>query len=106
MLCPKCNANLVNSTTHCPQCGAEINYSGNNEAPIQNNVTIDNPSHFAGAVSCCFPIVGLILYFVWKDEKPNSAKVICYWMIGGIVIWVVLYALLFIVGLASTTLYY
>jgi hypothetical protein len=68
----------------------------------QKTGSIDNPSHLAGVVSCCFPIVGLILYFLWKDEKPNSAKLICKWMIGGIVAWVIFYLLFFILGMAAS----
>lgn len=60
--------------------------------------SLDNPSHLTGAVSCCFPVVGLILYFLWKDEKPQSASLICKWMIGGTVAWVILYVLCFVVG--------
>ena len=28
-----------------------------------------------GILGAFFPIVGIILYFVWRTNKPNSAKV-------------------------------
>lgn len=27
-----------------------------------------------GILGCCIPVVGLILWLVWKDSKPNTAK--------------------------------
>ena len=62
---------------------------------------IDNPSHFAGIVSCCFPLVGFILYFLWKDEKPKSAKLVCNWLIAGIALLVVFYVVCFIIGIIA-----
>jgi hypothetical protein len=26
---------------------------------------------------CITPIIGIVLYFMWKDTKPNSAKQVC-----------------------------
>ena len=77
----------------CPSCGVRVKEEDKN--------TLDNPSHIAGAASCCFPIVGLILYFLWKDEKPKSAKLVCKWMIAGIVVWIVGYILAFVFSLAA-----
>jgi uncharacterized membrane protein YvbJ len=86
----------------CNHCGKEIN--DNADVCVHCGIAVskkfaDNPSHFAGVVSCCFPMVGLILYFLWKDEKPKSSKLICRWMIGGIVAWVLLYVLFFVIAI-------
>lgn len=27
-----------------------------------------------GTLGCCIPVVGLILFLVWKDQKPKTAK--------------------------------
>ena len=35
--------------------------------------------------SCCFPLLGAILYFVWKDSKPQAAKDTCtFALVGGV----------------------
>ncbi|HAX72764.1 MAG TPA: zinc ribbon domain-containing protein, partial [Firmicutes bacterium] len=49
-----------------------FNYTHTNNEPTKYTYhpSNDNPSHFAGVVSCFFPIVGLVLYFMWKDDKP------------------------------------
>lgn len=41
------------------------------------NVTanVDDKGGFLwGLLGCCIPIAGLILFLVWKDTKPKSAK--------------------------------
>lgn len=93
MYCKNCGKEIDDNAYVCVHCGVKVNN--------EDDKKIDNPSNLAGAVSCCFPIVGLILYFLWKDEKPNSAKLICKWMIGGIIVWVIIYILFFMLGIAS-----
>ncbi len=50
----------------------------------------DNSSTGAGAetplkiASCCFPLLGAILYFVWKDSKPEAAKDVCKFALIGV----------------------
>lgn len=45
-------------------------------------------------VAFCFPIVGLILYFVWKDNRPKSAKQICTVSAIGFGVGVVFYLIM------------
>lgn len=97
MFCPNCGKEINDNAVVCIHCGASTNSKKTN--------LVDNPSHLAGAVSCCFPVVGLILYFLWKDEKPESASLVCKWMIGGIIAWVIIYVLFFIIGLAGAASY-
>ena len=93
MFCKNCGKEIDDRAEICVHCGIRV-------AP-EMKTTVDNPSNAAGIASCCFPIVGLILYFLWKDEKPNSAKLVCNWMIGGIVAWILFYVVAFVFGAAS-----
>jgi hypothetical protein len=34
----------------------------------------DNDSMWWCVLGCCLPIVGLVLYIVWRDVKPKSGK--------------------------------
>lgn len=106
MYCKNCGAPIADGATFCAKCSNSVDsnpnyYSDTYRSDNFINKPVDNPSHAAGVVSCCFPVVGLILYFLWKDEKPNSAKLVCYWMIGGIALWILFYLLFFIIGLVS-----
>lgn len=41
----------------------------------QNNQNPDDNGGFLwGLLGCCIPIVGLVLFLVWKDSKPKTAK--------------------------------
>jgi thiol:disulfide interchange protein len=35
---------------------------------------VDNGGIGWGLLGCCIPLVGLILFLVWKNDKPNTAK--------------------------------
>ena len=52
-------------------------------------------------VSFCFPIVGLVLYFVWKNEKPKSASDVCKFAAIGFGVGIVLYILMMALGLMA-----
>lgn len=43
--------------------------------PASTPAVNDSGSIGWGILSFLFPIVGVILYFVWRNDKPNSAKV-------------------------------
>lgn len=66
--CAKCGNELVDEAIVCPKCGVACEEIKTNE-PVEEN----NPLLF-GAIGCCVPIVGLVLFLVWKDSKPKTAK--------------------------------
>lgn len=46
-------------------------------APNQQYVApVDNGGFGWGLLGCCIPLVGLILFLVWKNEKPKTAKAV------------------------------
>ena len=96
MFCKNCGQQIDDNAAVCIHCGVATD---NN---MSSKSTLDNPSHLAGIASCCFPVVGIILYFLWKDEKPQSASLVCKWMIGGIIIWVIFYVLAFVLGMLGS----
>lgn len=67
---------------------------------MDNNVN-DKGGFLWGLLGCCIPIVGLILFLVWKDQKPKTAKAAG---IGALVsvILAVLYYVVIIVILGAT----
>ena len=65
MYCNNCGEKIDDKAVICPKCGV----------PVKNrNLTNDAPS--AGFAVLCFfiPLLGLILYLIWKDEYPLKAK--------------------------------
>jgi uncharacterized membrane protein YvbJ len=99
MFCKNCGQEIDDNADVCIHCGVATGkkgYYGNSS---------DNPSHLAGVASCCFPVVGIILYFIWKDDKPQSASLVCKWMIGGVVAWILFYIIMFILGILGSLSY-
>ena len=76
MFCSKCGKENSDAAEFCASCGEKLKSqpgSGSQDANI-------GP---LGIVLFCIPIVGAILYFVWKDEKPEKAKKACWLALAG-----------------------
>ncbi len=78
--CTHCGAELLDEAVICPKCGCPVEGSKQSSEQALNQ-PINNPqlesygSKFGwGFLGFCFPLVGLILFLVWKDSKPRSAK--------------------------------
>lgn len=65
---------------------------------MNNNVN-DSGSIGWGILGFCLPLVGIILYFVWKETKPLSAKM----AIRGALISVAISAVGYVISLVSGT---
>jgi len=96
MFCANCGKELKEDTNFCQFCGAKTaksppNNQSNNKNPYfpsgnynkfreqgYNNYygykTPDASSIGFGILCFFFPLVGLILYIIWKDEYPLKAK--------------------------------
>lgn len=66
MFCKNCGEQIDDRAAICPKCGVPVN----NNAFSQN----DAPSVGFGILGFFFPLIGLILYLVWKDQTPLKAK--------------------------------
>ena len=96
MQCPNCHAKISELAEICPKCGVRIK-----EAPVG----VDQPNWCINLISlCCIPILGIIMYFVWKNDKPAAAKSALTFSLIGIGVVVVLYVLAFALGLLGTLL--
>lgn len=69
--CKKCGSELEEGQQVCGNCGTSV--SGTNVQSTTSGVN-DNGGFGWGLLGFCFPIVGLILYLVWRQDKPNNAK--------------------------------
>ena len=74
------------------------NYNPNPPAP-------DNGGFLWGLLGCCIPLVGLILFLVWKDQKPRTAKAAGIGALVGVGLVVVWYILVFAIGIGSSLMY-
>lgn len=70
MYCKKCGKEINDNAVICPSCGCAT------DKYEQKNFKNESDSSSAGwaVLGFLIPLVGLILYLVWKDELPLRAK--------------------------------
>ena len=90
--CKNCGRQIDDNAVVCPGCGVAQN---NTPAPV------DNGGFGWGLLGCCIPIVGLILFLVWKDQKPKTAKAAGIGALVSVGISVVCYVLSMVLGIAA-----
>ncbi len=72
---------------------------------MDNNTNTNDKGGFLwGLLGCCIPLVGLILFLVWKDNKPKTAKAAGIGAIVGVVLCVVYYIVMIVFGLGAAYL--
>lgn len=87
--CKNCGAQIDDKAVICPSWGVP-----------QNNTpaVVDNGGFGWRVPGCCIPIVGLILFLVWKDTKPKTAKSAGIGALVSVICSVVFYVLMGIIG--------
>ena len=118
MYCSHCGAQIDDQATVCPYCGtptANQKQDSFIQQPQQQPYSQQQPAASGDAPSggfafLCFlfPIIGLILYLVWKDQYPLRAKSCGKGAIIGVCVSVgvsILYGII-IVAVVGTSLTY
>lgn len=85
--CKNCGEQIDDNAVICPKCGVS-----------QQNAPEDNGGIGWGILGCCIPIVGLVLFLVWKDTKPKTAKAAGIGALVSVGILVVYYILIIALG--------
>ena len=87
MFCKNCGAEIDDQAAICPKCGA-----------AQSAAVVDNGGFGWGLLGCCIPIAGLILFLVWKDTKPKSAKAAGIGALVSVILCVIYYIIMIVAG--------
>ncbi len=66
--CSKCGQEIVDDAVVCTKCGCAV------DAQRGNTNVVDAPNGGFAVLSFFFPIIGLILFCVWKSTFPRKAK--------------------------------
>ena len=72
--------------------GQMMNQPMMNGQPMPQQRADDDGSFLWAVVGFLFTLIGLILYFVWKDTKPNNAKMAGIGALVGFIASVIMYA--------------
>ena len=97
--CRKCGAQIDDYAAVCPECGSPQN-GAQNEPPV-----VDNGGFLWGLLGCCIPIAGLILFLVWKDTKPRTAKAAGIGALVCVIAYVLLYVIAAVAGVGAALVY-
>ncbi len=91
MYCKNCGKEIDDNADVCIYCGSFT----------KSEVEEDNGGFGWSLLGCCVPIVGLILYFLWKDSKPNNAKAVGKGALISVIVVASVYLLLFMFGILA-----
>lgn len=94
MFCKNCGKEIDDNAAVCIHCGVATN---------STPAVVDNGGFGWGLLGCCIPIVGLILFLVWKDTKPKTSKAAGIGALVSVGIYILLYLFIFILGTAGAS---
>ena len=133
MYCRNCGEPLNDNDRVCPSCGTPVEqtndqgsskqtYGAPNNGPQtyeyhadQQTYNYNGPAYEGsadsgsigwGILGCCLPLVGLILFLVWKDSKPLSAKKAGIGALVGFIAGILLYVLVLVLGVGAALVGY
>lgn len=117
MFCPYCGTRNDDVAVNCSQCGQRLDGTG---APPPADPYVNAPADpplppvpaadqsegaprggevgALGVVYFCLPIVGAIMYFVWRDDQPAKAKRACTLSLWGMAVGIGLRILMVLAG--------
>ena len=102
MYCKNCGSQIDDNAVVCPNCGTPTDNYNAQQRP-QANVQDSKSTGFA-VLGFFFPLVGLILYLVWKDTMPLKAHSCGKGALIGVIVYVVfiiLYVILAVVVIGA-----
>ena len=90
--CRKCGEQIDDEAVICPKCGVPQNKNYGN---YEKNTVNDTGGSIYVLIGVIFPVIALIMYLIWKDERPKTSAdlergmKICLIIIGIIIVWYV-----------------
>jgi len=101
MRCERCGEKVYGDSYFCPKCEEEIKnmpeLPPEEPQPYNPPPGYDMPNAGWKLLSFCFPVIGLIMYFVLKSDKPLTAKALKRNVIIGFIFYFVLSFLLVLI---------
>lgn len=87
MYCSNCGREIDEKAAACPHCGVAT----------RNGSNITDRGGFGwGFLGFWVPVVGLILYLIWKDDKPKTSKAAGIGALSGVCAYIGFFILYFL----------
>ena len=80
--CRKCGEVIDDEAVICPKCGVQ-------QSEFKTTASDDDGSVLWLLLGFLIPVAGLILWIMWKDEKPRSARMAGVGFLAGLVLWLI-----------------
>ena len=93
MYCRNCGKEIDDNASVCVHCGVAV---------VKEREEVDNGGFGWGVLGCCIPVAGLILFLVWKNSRPKTAKAAGIGALVSVGAVILLYVLLFIIGISAS----
>ena len=90
--CTNCGNKVDSNAYVCTRCGVKLK----DDVTFQTFNGVDKGGFGWGLLGFFVPIVGLILYLVWKDERPKTAKAAGKGALIYLIFYIVIFLLIFI----------
>ena len=87
--CRNCGKEIQPQASICPFCGVPQKKA--------TPTAVDDGGFLWGLLGFCVPIAGLILFLIWKDERPNTAKAAGMGALISVILTVVSYIVMFVI---------
>ncbi|MBR5328769.1 MAG: zinc-ribbon domain-containing protein [Firmicutes bacterium] len=114
--CSNCGKELADHMAYCPECGTAQQavpqqpvYQQAPQQPYQApraQAPVDTGSIGWAFLGFFFPVVGLILFLVWKDQKPLTSKKAGLGALIGVISSVVLSVIYVIIVMFAAAAYF
>ncbi len=85
MYCKHCGYDVDEGTKFCPSCGARVSAG---RSSYSGGYSTEGSAVGWGILSWLIPLVGIILFFSWKHERPRTSKVCGICALVSIVLYV------------------
>lgn len=92
MYCNNCGKDVNENAVVCLHCGASVN---------NQNINNDSGGFLWGLLGCCIPLVGLVLYLVWRDQKPKTARAAGIGALVSVLFGGFIYIMIILAGMGS-----
>lgn len=112
--CTNCGNELPDGVVACANCGTAQQAQENAQqqsysyaqAPVQETKpeVVDKGGFLWGLLGCCVPIAGLILFLIWKDTKPKTAKAAGIGALVYLICMVVYFVLMMVLGIGLSAM--
>lgn len=90
--CKNCGMEITDNSSFCPGCGFKLKEP--RATPIEEDYVA-----LWGVLGFLIPIVGIILWAVWMNDKPKSSKAAGIGALIGIVLSILITVIIFVVAI-------